>query len=179
MKGAIFNAFFEMVEQQMGDEMLEKVVEGANLPHLGSYTAAGNYPDTEMNALLLQLHEKTNLAIPSLLEAFGKFTFGYLYRHYHHFFEGVTDAFELLGSVHDYIHVEVKKLYPDAILPAFTVEERNAEKLVLLYESPRAMGDLARGMIQATMEHYNEEFSLQEECPTGDKRVIRFTITRL
>lgn len=179
MKGVIFNALFEMVEQQMGDAMLERVIEGANLPHLGSYTAAGNYPDHEMLALVQQLHLQTSLPIPDLLEAFGKYLFHFLHQGYSHFFKNVTDAFQLLSSVHHYIHVEVKKLYPDTLLPTFTVEVLTPTTLVMLYESPRAMGDLARGLIKATLEHYHENYQLEEVFPNGNKNTVRFSIIRV
>ncbi len=179
MKGVIFNALFEMVEQQMDDALLERVIEGAKLPHMGGYTAAGNYPDSEMQALLQQLHQETGIAIPELLERFGVFLFDFLKNGYAHFFKNVTNAFTLLSLVHQYIHVEVKKLYPDALLPEFVVEEHTHQKLVLLYESPRAMGDLARGLIKATLNHYQEKYLLEEAYPTGEKSVVRFTITRL
>jgi hypothetical protein len=179
MKGVIFNALFEMIEQQMGDAMLEQVIEGAQLPHIGSYTAAGNYPDSEMGALVQQLHFQTNIPIPDLLETFGKSLFGFLYKSYTHFFRHSKDAFDLLSSVHHYIHVEVKKLYSDTLLPTFTVEQHTPTTLIMLYESPRAMGDLARGLIKATMQHFHEDFILEEMYPTDSKSLVRFTITRV
>lgn len=179
MKGVIFNALFEMIEQQMDDALLERVIEGAKLPHLGSYTAAGNYPDTEMLALLQQLHQHTGIATEQLLENFGFFLFGFLKQGYAHFFNDVTNAFTLLSLVHHYIHVEVKKLYPDAVLPEFTVEEHTDQKLILLYKSPRAMGDVARGLIKASLHYYQEKYLLEEMYPTGEKSVVRFIITRL
>lgn len=179
MKGVIFNAFFEMIESQMGDAMLERVIDGAKLPHIGSYTAAGSYPDAEMLTLVQQLHLHSGIALPVLLESFGKHAFGFLHKGYGHFFQDVTDAFDLLSSVHGYIHVEVKKLYPDSVLPAFTVLERTNTKLVLLYESPRPMGDLARGLIMACLDYYQEKYTLEEFVLREQKNMVRFIITRV
>jgi len=51
----------------------------------------------------------------------------------------------------------VLKLYPDAELPRFTVEERSAARMVLLYTSPRKMGHLSEGLILGSAQHYNVE----------------------
>ncbi|MBK8043411.1 MAG: heme NO-binding domain-containing protein [Haliscomenobacter sp.] len=177
MKGLIFNAFFEMVEQSAGDEMLENVIDGAQLPHLGSYTAAGNYPDSELFSLLAQLQEQTGMEMPVLLETFGTHVFHFLHRGYAHFFQEASGAFDLLASMPSHFSEKIKKLYPDALLPHFLVEERSAQKMVLLYDSPRAWGAFAKGLIQAACSYYQDQCLIEEAAVDGNPHQVRFTIT--
>ena len=61
-----------------------------------------------------------------------------------------------------------------------TLIERTPERLVLLYESPRKMGDLARGLLQASLNFYqSDDIRLHEEqiSPEGDQ--VKFTLTKI
>ena len=131
-----------------------------------------------MVRLVTALSTESQLPVPALLEAFGRSLFGGLHRSYPHFFKDES-LFDFLASIHTYIHVEVKKLYPDAELPSLVVETRTPEKLALLYASPRCMGDLARGLLKAAIAHFGEEaVELSEERVTRDGSQMRFTLTR-
>lgn len=168
-----------MVEREFGEAVLEDVIEAANLPNGGAYTSVGSYPATEMRSLVHQLSLRSTLSQSELLEKFGQALFKGLHRAYPHFFKE-SDVFDFLSTIHTHIHVEVKKLYNDAELPNLLVIERTPERLVLLYESPRKMGDLARGLLQASLNFYqSDDIRLHEEqiSPEGDQ--VKFTLTKI
>jgi hypothetical protein len=66
------------------------------------------------------LSAATGLAGPDLLRAYGRRHFGRFVIAYPQFFTGIKSSFQLLERIEDYIHVEVRKLYPEAGLPSFT-----------------------------------------------------------
>lgn len=179
MKGVLFNALFQMVEQQMGDAVLEHMIEGAQLSHMGSYTSGGNYPDSELEVLLEQLHRQTGISSAKLLQELGKFHWHYLQKAYPNYFDAVSDAFTLLGLVETYLHTEAKKMYPDANLPVCQVEAHTSEKIILLYESSRPMSDMLAGIIEAVLDHYQEKARVEVFYPHGKKNIAKFIITRL
>ena len=48
MLGRIFTEFFTLVEAEFGDDMLDDIIEDAELPNEGAYTAVGNYDYLEL-----------------------------------------------------------------------------------------------------------------------------------
>ena len=118
MKGVVFTEFLEMVEAKWSLEMVDQLIERAKPPSGGVYTAVGTYAPAEMVALVSALSEATDMPIPDLLKAFGGHLFGTFARNYPQFLEGRDTSFAFLESVESVIHVEVRKLYPDAELPS-------------------------------------------------------------
>ena len=78
-----------------------------------------------------------------MLQQYGRYLFQTFLTNYQHFIKAAPDAFTFLSSIDSYIHVEVKKLYPEAELPTFTVVRLGERTLRMLYQSSRRMGDLA------------------------------------
>src|SRR5438874_237356 len=119
MKGIVFTEFLEMIEEQHGPEMADRIILQAELASGGAYTAVGTYDHREAIRLVRGLSDATGMAPPEVLRAFGKHLFTRFVKGYPQFFEGNQDAFSFLEKIDSYVHVEVKKLYPDAQLPKF------------------------------------------------------------
>ena len=153
MKGIIFSLFNQLVEEKWSLEIWENLLDDVNPASGGAYTSAGNYPDDELFALIGALSKKTNLSVEDLVTAYGRYLLGELAKLYSSFFEGVS-AKEFLMSIHNIIHVEVKKLYPDAELPSFRYEEPDKEHLVMIYRSKKKLCKLAEGLIFGTADHF-------------------------
>ncbi len=179
MKGIVFTEFSEMVEEQFGDEMMDTIIEESQLPSGGSYTAVGTYDHTEILQLVTALSSATNIEVPKLVFAFGEHLYKYFYAHYPAFFDATTNAFDFLQSVEDHIHVEVKKLYPDAELPRFDSRKINSSQFEMIYRSTRPFADVAEGLITACCRHYNESVTIQrEEIRDESGQGIRFLVTK-
>lgn len=178
MKGIVFTEFFEMVEEKFGFEMSNQLVEETDLKSGGVYTAVGTYSHHEIVSLVVKLSEKTEIEIPKLLNVFGHHLFGVFVKSYKQFFEGVDSCFDFLKNIDNYIHVEVLKLYPDAELPKFEIEESSNNKLVLVYTSVRRMSDLAVGLMEEAAKHFNEDISITKELITPDGESVRFILTK-
>ncbi len=178
MKGIVFTEFLEMVEKEFGYDMVDLIIENSELPSGGSYTAIGTYDFGEMLQLITHLSENTNVAIPDLLKAYGQYLFNTFLKSYPSFFERTTSSFEFLESIDNHIHVEVKKLYPDAELPSFSTNRLNDNTLEMIYTSSRKMGDFAIGLIEKTMEHYGDKMTMDTESLAADGSKLKFVITR-
>lgn len=178
MKGIVFTELFEMVEQEFGYEMVDILVETTDLPSGGIYTSVGTYNHTEIVNLVVNLSERSQIPVPELFRAFGKYLFKTFTKSYHHFIEKAPNAFIFLGSIHNYIHVEVKKLYPDAELPYFDIEYPNSDTLIMNYQSGRKMADLALGLIEGTLEYYNESAIVSHNLLNEDGSHVQFVIIK-
>lgn len=179
MKGIVFAEFLEMVEERFSSDVADEMIEAAQVPSGGAYTAVGTYDHAELLALVETLGALTGQPVPDLVRAFGEHLFGRFVVGYPQLFTGVGSAFAFLSRIEGYIHVEVKKLYPDAELPRFTCEARSADQLVLRYESTRPFADLAEGLMLGCCAHFGEPIDITraDESGGGGTRV-RFSLTR-
>ena len=179
MKGIVFTEFFEMVEQAHGYQMVDQLIMDNDLPSGGAYTTIGTYSHQEMVTLVVDLGEKTKTPVPKLLHAFGQYLFGTFVKSYPMFFSTAANAFDFLESIEKNIHVEVKKLYPDAELPRFTTQRIEEHCLEMIYHSDRSMADFALGLIEKTFDHYQEKAVIEREDLTENGSKVKFMICKV
>ena len=179
MKGAVFTELFDYVEDAHGPEFLQETIDAVDLPTKGVYATTGTYPTSEMVSLVSVLSNSSGIAVPDLLRVFGEHLFGRFTVSYPALFEDCDDAFSFLASVENVIHMEVRKLYPDAELPTFETAVHTDTHLQLIYRSRRHMGDLCEGLIRGCLAHFEEEAVITrttlEESPDS---VIKFDIEK-
>lgn len=180
MKGIVFTEFLEMVESQLGVGMVDRIIGAAKLPNDGAYTSVGTYDHRELVRLLDAMSEASGASVPDLLRRFGVYLFNRFAVLYPRLFEGIPGAFEFLRATDEVVHVEVQKLYPDAELPRFMCESSEADELVLIYSSPRGLGDLAEGLIQGCVSYFGESLRVHRTglpASNGEQHV-RFHLVR-
>ena len=178
MKGVVFTELVNMIEDQFGLEVLDEVIENANLESGGAYTAVGDYPDSEIYSILAELGKITGLNTKQMLAAYSGCFFSMLNLTYTNFFKKHDCALKFLASLDDYIHPEALKLYPGAKVPGFKPNWINDNELELVYTSERKMGDLARGLIDQTISHYKEEVVVSETYLEKDGSKIKYTLVK-
>lgn len=176
MKGIIFTEFLEMVEETFGLESVDTIIEGASLPSEGAYTAVGTYDFNEMVQLLTALSTKTEIPVGDLLFEFGQYLFNSLVKIHPEVISAYTNPLGLLYSIEDHIHVQVKKLYPDAELPTFKVLEKTKDKMELVYASSRGLYRLAHGLMTKTFEHFGTHAKISCKLLKEDGTEVLFSI---
>lgn len=178
MKGVVFTEFLEMVETKFGYDMVDHILNQSDLESGGIYTAVGTYDHKEMFTLLRHLSEKAQIGIPDLLHVYGRYLFRYFVANYSDFFTHQTNSFDFLESIETHIHVEVKKLYPDAELPRFVTNRPDNQTLIMIYHSNRKMADFAEGLISECMEFFGEPCDIQKEPLDEAGEQVRFRLTK-
>lgn len=178
MKGIVFREFLEMVELKFGYEIVDRIIEKADINSKGAYTSVGTYPHDEIFKLVKQLSQILNIEEDKLFTTYGEYVFGSFLKAYPYLTVSYHDAFDLLGHVEGTIHVEVLKLYPDAELPMIEIKEQTKDNMVMIYKSKRKMSDFAEGLIRACLKHYDENAIILRENLVEDKSEVLFSITR-
>lgn len=178
MKGFVFTKFLEMIEEAHGYELVDKLLLESRLPSGGVYTSVGTYSHTEMVTLVHKLSDYLNLPVAQLLRMYGRYVFRSFNQEYHPLISGCGSAFDLLSSIQHHIHVEVRKLYPDAELPHFTITRSADDRLLMHYRSERKLADFAHGLIEGCLLHYGEEADIVASPCTDDNSSVLFVITR-
>lgn len=154
MKGMVFTELLSMAEQAMGEDVVDEVLDSLPLSTGGAYNAVGNYPCSELMMIVGALSDRSGAPVPDLQRAFGTWMLGRFAQSYPQFFRDKPDPLTMLEAIEDEVHVEVRKLYPDAELPTFATERLAPEVLRLTYRSPRALVPFCHGLIDACISHF-------------------------
>lgn len=178
MKGIVFTEFLELVEDKFGMEMVDKIINEATLESEGVYTAIGTYRFSEMLQLLENLSNNTGTSIDNLLLFYGEHFFSIIEESYPGLLATYNDPIEMLSSIENHIHIEVRKIYPDAELPTFIVEQKTANTLTMVYKSSRAMHHFGLGLMNKTFEHFNNTAKIVLEKIKEDGTEVRFIISK-
>lgn len=178
MKGVVFVGFFELVEKEFGYEMVDKLIESCELDSEGVYTTIGTYDHSEMVKLVTKLSEFSGIGVPELLKTYARYFGKNHLQKYEAFYKQAPDTFAFLESIDGHIHVEVRKLYPDAELPKFDSKRISENELELIYQSKRKMSDFAIGLIEDTASYYKETITIEKELIEEDGSKVRFLIKK-
>jgi hypothetical protein len=178
MKGIVFTEFMEMVEKTWDMDMVDDLIDTVSPESEGAYTSVGTYDYEELVAFVSVLSERTGIAINELIYTFGVHMAGSFVAKFPEFFAQATTTFDVLRKVDNHIHVEVRKLYPDAELPSFSYQQEHPDELILHYESSRNLADLAHGLIDACAQHFKEDIAVSRtgSCE-GDLHKETFVLT--
>lgn len=179
MKGIVFTEFLDMADDRFGADIVERIIEESALPSGAAYTTVGTYDHRELLQLVGRLSAATGLPVPTLVRTFGQHLFGRFTQAYPHFFAEAESAFDFLGKVDAYIHVEVRKLYPDAELPHFDYAYPGPGRMEMIYRSRCPFSDLAEGLILGCIEYFGQPVELVRTNLDGDgATAVRFSLTR-
>ncbi|GAK74939.1 guanylate cyclase-related protein [Nonlabens ulvanivorans] len=176
MKGIVFTEFLDLVEEKFGLGMVDQIIEQSELPSNGVYTSIGTYSFAEMLQLIQNLSANTGLSIDQLLLAYGEHFFNVIENSYPGLLATYKDPIEMLSSIENHIHIEVRKIYPDAELPTFEVLEKSDQHLVMIYKSSRAMHHFGLGLMNRTFAHFEMTSNIQIEKIKEDGTEVKFTI---
>lgn len=176
MLGIVFTSLIDMLEEKVSPEFADDVIVEAQLENDGAYTAIGYYPFEDMQRLLTVLVDKTGKSANEVLYDFGIFLFGKLGSVHGDVLANTSGILDMLAHLDDDIHVQVKKLYPDADLPRFSVLSRTDTTMKLQYYSERELFALAEGLMDAAADFYDAKIQ-RETVKTDIPYTYEFNIT--
>jgi len=165
MKGVVLAELVQFAESRYGVT-----------PPPTAFDAVGNYPYSDLAALVGATAEHAGIPPADLVRAFGAHLFGRFAALYPIFFFDAGSALDFLGRINTYVHGEVQKLYPDAEFPHFDVARRSATKLELTYRSSRPLADLAEGLIRGCIAHFGRPITVHREDLDPDAHAARFVL---
>lgn len=178
MKGVVFTEFLDMVSTVFGENMVDDILDDCVLESNGSYTTAGTYNYREIIEIVRALSQRTGIPINDLFKNYGYHLFSRFNTMMPQFFQVQKDTFEFLESVDKTIHVEVKKLYPEAVLPKFSTERLDENELLMTYKSRCPFADFASGLIAGCIHHFNENITIENKDENDDTYFIRHFILK-
>lgn len=177
MKGIVFVELIRMAETVIGESAVDDILDQCDLSTDGAYSAVGNYPCSEMIALVEAFSRHTGTPSAELQRMFGKWMHEHFVSSYPAFFTDKPDALAMLAAIEDEVHVEVRKLYPEAELPRFETERLGADALRMTYCSPRPLYDFCHGLVEGCIDHFGHRADIRREHLSDTKEhACAFTI---
>ncbi|MEO1030377.1 MAG: heme NO-binding domain-containing protein [Bacteroidota bacterium] len=178
MKGIIFTEFLELVEEKFGLAMVDKIISQSKLDSGGIYTSVGTYEFSEMLQLITHLSNNTDISVDDLLMVYSEHLFAALVKSHPNLVSHYKDPMDLLASIENHIHVEVQKIYPEAQLPTFDLEERTDKRMVLIYKSDKALYVLGKGLMLETFKLFKVPVDITFEKLNEEGTEVRFVINK-
>ena len=178
MKGIVFTELLTMAEQAVGETAVDEVLEQLDLSSGGVFTSVGFYPCSDLIAIVGGLCPRTGKSEAELQRAFGGWMLRYFVAHYPEVFASKPGPLEMLASVDGEIHVEVRKLYPDAELPRFETQRRGTGEMQMIYTSTRPLTAFCHGLIEACVAHYGQRATVQCTARPPDGAVFDIRLER-
>ena len=175
MKGIILAEFIEYIELELGELAAQKIIDNSNLASEGAYSRVGLYDYQELISLLTNAASESQQEAETLLDGFSNHLFLMFKKDYSMFFKDVDNAAHMLMQIDNHIHVEVKKLYPDAELPSFEYK-LNDNELSLYYSSPRPLALVAHALVKACLHFFGDREKLIETTFSEDHKAAVFKI---
>lgn len=159
MKGVVFNILEDMVTEQGGLLMWQKVLDKVGVD--GGYTAVATYGDDELFSIVGAVIDELGVPAEEVIGAFGTYMFGQLARRYPVFVDSCDDFFSFLESIDSVIHLEVRKLMTETQLPNIKCTRIGDSQLLMDYSSPRKLCLLAEGLIYGAADHYCNRIKIE------------------
>lgn len=179
MQGVVFNIIEDVVLTLYDADTWDDIIDDAGVD--GVYSSTGTYDDAEVLAIVAAASAKLGIDVPALLIVVGQHAFEGLTRRYPDLVGSEDNTVDFLQRVEDFIHPEVKKLYPTAILPKFAFESLPDGRTRMIYTSPRQLHFLAEGMLMGAAAHFGEDITIDrpDVAVGADSTAFDLTIQKL
>lgn len=158
MHGVIFTSFRDYLSATHGSATSRAVFESEP-----EYLLSESYPDEDLRRLVALTSAHTGREPDEILFEFGVFTAEITFaRLYPAFFDVSDSTREFLLTVETRIHELVRATIPNAGPPELDISPLGDDGVSIVYESPRKMCVLLRGLTQGAARHYGQHAELEE-----------------
>ncbi|RIK96277.1 MAG: hypothetical protein DCC71_22535 [Proteobacteria bacterium] len=144
-------------------------LDGAAIERAARSGAAGSDRLAALGAVVDALAAASGLDRATLLRRFGATLFGRLAALFPVFFVGERSALDFLAGFERQVHDELRRLDPRLDPPRIECLRPSADRVELVYRSPRGLGDLAHGLVAGCIAWFGDDLELErrEDAATG------------
>lgn len=178
MKGILFTELIEMLEGLVGLELTNRIIDDAQLPNKGAYTAIGTYSHSDMNSLMESLGKHVKNPKEILLKSYGEYFFHRVSQLYSDKIKIYDDTFSLLLQLHNFLDLETHKLYPQATISLVNATQKAPECMEVFYNSKQNMNLLLEGAILGCIKYFQEHITITREELDEEGSKVRFILKK-
>ncbi len=161
MHGIIFLELEKYVVTKFGDDTWSKLLQETGLKGK-VYWIGQIYPDEEVVALVSIAAKITRSSVAAILEDFGEFIAPNLVKIYMAFIVPTWKTVDLLENAEETIHKVVRMKLPGADPAILKTSRPNQDEVIIIYDSPRKMCGVAKGIARGVAKYYGESITINE-----------------
>jgi predicted hydrocarbon binding protein len=161
MHGVVFVELEKYVSTEYGLRTWTQATEHAGVGGK-IYMAFNEYPDAEINAIVMATASMVGHTVPELLEGFGEFIAPSLLKMYGHLLAPSWKALDVIENTEATVHTVVRSKNPGAHPPQLRTKRSSPNEVVLIYSSKRQMCSLAIGVGRGLGRYYKENLSIRQ-----------------
>ncbi len=179
MHGIILKEFKTFTGIHLGGNAWNNVMRETGIG-LKYYLPIQEYPDSEMEKLIIAIAKKMNIKIPELHEKFGERIAPALLDMYKNLIRPEWKTIDLIEHTEDTIHSVVRVQKPGSKPPALECTRIDEKNILIKYSSSRKMCRVARGIIKGLATHFREYVKIEENsCMLNNNAfcTIKVTVT--
>ncbi len=161
MQGIIYMQLKKYVVSTLGKDNWSKLLKECGLESR-FYLPTNTYPDEEVVTLVGTASKMTGKPVPEILEDFGEFIVPGLIELYGAFVSPEWKTIDLIENTEQTIHKVVRLRNPGADPARLKTVRHSKQKVEVIYDSPRKMCGLAKGIIKGVGKHNKENITITE-----------------
>jgi len=161
VNGIVFIEIGKFAQSRLGEHAWREVMRLAGIPSRVYYRVA-EYPDQEAAALLSALAAALNEPTGSVLESLGEFITPDLFRIARYWIKPEWKTLDLIANTETTIHETLRAGGSPTNPPRLRCERTAPDEVVVAYDSPRRLCQLARGIVRGVATHYAEHVIITE-----------------
>lgn len=177
MQGIMFVELSGFVEELLGPKAWKETLVEAGLDDR-AYTIDAPGPDDEFLALVTSATTRAGRQLQAVLEGFGEFLAPHLMGgEYGPLVDPDWDLLDFLEHTEAAIHTVVRAQDPDTRPPKLRVVRPISDEILVLYESPRRLCSVAKGIIRGAARHYEQTIRISEpRCMLAGAKRCEITV---
>jgi hypothetical protein len=161
MHGSIIAGLKKYVDKKMGAGKWQMLLHEAGLDSK-SYFPIQAYPDEDVVAIVRAASAQTGLSVPRILEDFGSFLAADLIAMYPMLLREGWRTLDVIEHTEESIHTVVRARESGASPPRLSCTRIGQDRVQLVYDSPRKMCALAKGIAKGLAAHFRENILIEE-----------------
>lgn len=180
MQGIMFVELSGFVEELLGPKAWKEALAETGLGDR-AYTLHAPGPDDEFLALVTNAAARADRPLQIVLEGFGEYLAPHLLgSEYGPLVDPDWDLLDFLEHTEVAIHRVVRERDPRSRPPKLRVVRPLPNQILVLYESPRRMCSVAKGIIRGAARHYEQEIQISEpRCMLAGATRCEITIRKV
>lgn len=161
MNGIVFIEIGKFAQARLGAQVWGDALRAAGIQSRIYYRVA-DYPDEEALALLTVLSASLQEPMQAVLERLGEFIVPDLMRMSRYWIKPQWKTLDLIEHTEETIHKTLRQEGSQTNPPRLRCRRSGPQEVVVIYDSPRRMCSLAKGIIAGVAAHYGEAVTISE-----------------
>jgi hypothetical protein len=179
MHGIVFTEFQHFIERGSREGRWHGILHGADLDRR-VYAPIQHYPDAEFFAIVGSASKIMNKPVDEIVEDFGEFIAPDLLGMYAVLIKPDWRTLDVIENTEAVIHSVVRVKASGAEPPQLKSRRVAPDEIELIYDSPRKLCRLAKGIIRGISAHFGERIQIVEHgCMLVGARACVLQIRRL